>query len=422
MGDERLFVVERGGLVKIVDASGTVASAPYLDITGRISQDGGERGLLGLAFHPEYSSNGYFYVDYVDPSGNSQISRFKRSSVDPDLADPNSELKMLTITQPSSNHNGGCIAFGPDGFLYIGMGDGGGGDQDNNAQNTSNLLGTILRIDVNQGEPYAIPADNPFVGNSNARDEIWAYGLRNPWKFSFDTQNGSLWIADVGQEQNEEINKVNAAQAGLNYGWRCYEGNANYNTAGCADAGSFTFPFSTYGHDSNRCSITGGYVYHGSRFSELQNKYIFADYCSNELAFIASSGDADGPITYSAPFDGAGFSSFGLDSAGELYVSSIGRGKIYKVVDAEALSVSDIHKNKFKLYPNPAQDRLKFSIDPSIRKPSIVIFDLLGKTVLSQKNILNTTQLNIAPLKAGIYLVQFSNASTILKTEKLIVH
>lgn len=213
-GDSRLFVVDQEGLIRIVDSNGNVNSQPFLDIQGRVTT-GGERGLLGLAFHPQYNSNGYFYVNYVGEGDITHISRFNVSSSNEDLADPESEFVLLTVDQPATNHNGGNLSFGPDGFLYIGLGDGGGsGDPDNRAQNPMDYLGKILRIDVDQGDPYAIPSSNPFFNSETALEEIWALGLRNPWRFSFDRLTGDLWIADVGQNEVEEINFQEAASQG----------------------------------------------------------------------------------------------------------------------------------------------------------------------------------------------------------------
>ena len=224
-GDERLFIVEKSGKIKILNSDGSVNSTPFLDIEDRVSISGNERGLLGLAFHPNYPENPYFFVNYTNNSGNTTISKFSVSSNE-NIANTN-ETILLTINQPYANHNGGCINFGPDGNLYIGMGDGGsGGDPQNYSQNTNSLLGKMLRINVNSGV-YSIPDDNPFGS------EIWSTGLRNPWKFSFDSENGNLWIADVGQNEFEEINLVIDNPSNINYGWRCYEGNEPYNTSGC---------------------------------------------------------------------------------------------------------------------------------------------------------------------------------------------
>ncbi|NNL83294.1 MAG: hypothetical protein HKP28_07885, partial [Winogradskyella sp.] len=264
--DSRLFVVEQEGTITVVDSDGTLQIQPFLDISSRvynIGPIGDERGLLGLAFHPNYTTNGYFYVNYIDNSGNTVISRFTRDVVDPTIADPNSELIILTISQPFSNHNGGDMHFGPDDYLYIATGDGGsGGDPQDNGQDTNNLLGKILRIDIDNtanGNNYAIPNDNPFVGMVNMREEIWVYGLRNPWKFSFDRLNNDLWIGDVGQNDIEEIDLLPAGTSGQNLGWRCYEGGVVYNSTGCPPANELTFPIAEYLHFGSgefKCSIT----------------------------------------------------------------------------------------------------------------------------------------------------------------------
>ena len=240
-GDNRLFIVEQNnGRIRIMDQDGNINPTNFLDIGSRVGSTANEQGLLGLAFHPNYASNGYFYVNYTATNGNTNISRFTVSA-NPDVANANSEVILLTVSQPYNNHNGGGIKFGPDGYLYIGMGDGGsGGDPGNRAQNTTNLLGKMLRIDVDGGSPYSIPVDNPFVNNGSVSNEIWAIGVRNPWRFSFDRQTGDLWIADVGQGDWEEINMQPAASnGGENYGWRCYEGNIAFETAGCSSVSSF---------------------------------------------------------------------------------------------------------------------------------------------------------------------------------------
>lgn len=232
-GDSRLFVVDQAGYIRIVDTNGQVYPEPFLDIHEKVVFEG-ERGLLGLAFHPQYASNGYFFVNYVEQGNRTRISRFEVSADNADRADPESELNLITQLQPFNNHNGGDLKFGPDGFLYIALGDGGGsGDPDNRARNPMERLGKMLRIDVNQGDPYAIPTSNPFYDSTTALGEIWALGLRNPWRFSFDRLTGDLWIADVGQSELEEINFQSAAsEGGENYGWRCYEGNESFISAG----------------------------------------------------------------------------------------------------------------------------------------------------------------------------------------------
>src|SRR5690606_8633557 len=289
-GDDRLFVVQQGGAIKVVNSDGSVNSENFLNLSSIISTVS-ERGLLGLDCHPDYESNGYFFVNYTNASGNTVIARYSVSD-DPNIADASSGLILLTINQPFSNHNGGCIKFGPDGYLWISMGDGGsGGDPNNNGQNKSSLLGKMLRISVDGDVmPYSIPSDNPFANGAQGEEEIWAYGLRNAWKFSFDRETNEVWIADVGQNAIEEINKMPSTEAGLNYGWRCYEADQPYNTSGCQDSSTMTFPVAQYNHSAGRCSLTGGYVYRGSQYTDIYGLYFFADYCSNHIGVVNQDG------------------------------------------------------------------------------------------------------------------------------------
>lgn len=295
-GDDRLFVIEQGGRIRIVMSDGQVLPTPFLDIDARINSDANERGLLGLAFHPNYAENGYFYVNYSDNSGDTRLSRFSVSESDPNIADPDSEVILLTENQPFSNHNGGHVAFGPDGYLYTGLGDGGsGGDPDNYAQNRQTFLGKMLRIDVDNGDPYAIPPDNPFANDDFTLDEIWALGLRNPWRFSFDRETGDLWIGDVGQNAWEEIDFQPAnSPGGENYGWRCYEGNTAYNLSQCGGITDLTDPIHVYQNNfSTGCSVTGGYVYRGSEFPKLQGFYLYTDYCSGRIWTLFRNNDGE---------------------------------------------------------------------------------------------------------------------------------
>ncbi|MEM7040673.1 MAG: PQQ-dependent sugar dehydrogenase, partial [Bacteroidota bacterium] len=269
-GDDRIFVVEKDGEIIICDQMGNKNAFPYLDIQPRVRSTGSEQGLLGLAFHPNYQENGYFFVNYTNNNGNTVIARFTVGP-NPDVADITSELIMLTIPQSFTNHNGGCIKFGPDGMLYVGMGDGGsGGDPLNAGQTGSDLLGKMLRLDVDNGAPW-IPADNPYVNDASVRDEIWAIGVRNPWRFSFDRLNGDMWIADVGQNAWEEIDHWPWGQTPApNFGWRCYEGNAPYNTAGCSPQNSYVSPVFVYANNGAMgCSVTGGFVYRGPFHANL---------------------------------------------------------------------------------------------------------------------------------------------------------
>ncbi len=313
----RLFVAEQTGRIRIL-AGGRLLAEPFLDLSDRISCCG-ERGLLGLAFHPRYVENGLFYVGYTDPAGDTVISRFSVSG-DLDRADPDSELVILTFDQPASNHNNGQLAFGPDGFLYIGAGDGGGaGDTADNAQSLDTLLGKILRIDVDHGAPYAIPSGNPFVGEPGAQDEIWAYGLRNPWRFSFDRRTGDLFVGDVGQGDWEEIDRQPAkSRGGENYGWRRMEGNHCFNPATGCESPGLVLPILEYSH-AEGCSVTGGFVYRGSRLLEHFGTYVFGDYCSGTIWGAVEDG-AGGWVRSTLVNSSRAISSFGEDAAGEIYV------------------------------------------------------------------------------------------------------
>jgi glucose/arabinose dehydrogenase len=334
-GSGRLFVVEQAGRIRIIDG-GTVLATPFLDLRGSITS-GGERGLLGLAFHPNFATHPYVYVNFTDRNGNTAINRYRVSS-DPNVLDRASGGRILTIGQPYANHNGGNIAFGPDGYLYIGMGDGGSaGDPGNRAQNVNSLLGKILRINVNGtsgAQQYRIPAGNPYVGRTG-RDEIWSIGLRNPWRFSFDRVTGDLWIGDVGQANYEEIDRstVGGSRAGrgLNFGWRQLEGRHCYNpSSGCNRNGKF-MPVVEYSH-SQGCSVTGGFVYRGTAVPALARLYVFADFCSGTIWTVPKGGVS--PITKHLLMDTSmQISSFGEDEHGELYVVDIG-GSIYRFAKA----------------------------------------------------------------------------------------
>jgi glucose/arabinose dehydrogenase len=332
-GDPRLFIVEQAGTIRIVQ-NGTALAAPFLDINSRITA-GGERGLLSMAFDPQYASNGFFFIYFTDLNGDVAIERLQVSSGDPNLADP-APLRILTIDhRVFANHNGGLVAFGPDGFLYIGTGDGGGGgDTLGNGQNLNALLGKLLRIDVSNAsasQPYAIPSLNPFVGQAGRRGEIWAYGLRNPWRYAFDAATGYLYIADVGQDRSEEVNVASAATAGINYGWNITEGTLCYPGDPC-DMQGLTLPVLEYAHDANGgCSITGGRVYRGSAIPELQGRYFYSDFCSGWLrSFVYSNGTAAEQIDWSITNAGQIF-SFGEDAQKELYMLT-STGRAYKIV------------------------------------------------------------------------------------------
>ncbi len=329
-GDDRLFIVEQPGTISIIDGEGNTLPEHFLDIQGRILS-GGERGLLGLAFHPQYSENGYFYVNYTRTGdGATVISRFSVTD-DSNIADPDSELIIMTIDQPFGNHNGGGLAFGPDGYLYIGMGDGGsGGDPQDNSQDPLTLLGKMLRIDIDNGDPYTIPEDNPFFGEDFHLDEIYALGLRNPWRFAFDSQNGDLWIADVGQNAWEEINRQEGGTpGGQNYGWRCYEGFEAFNLEDCQDISAYTMPVAVYGRGEG-CSVSGGTVYRGSEIEGLLGAYIYADFCFDNIWTITtdSVGNYINEIITTSGINSTVGIFEGFDN--ELYLISIS-GNIYRI-------------------------------------------------------------------------------------------
>lgn len=402
-GDTRLFVVQKGGLIRILNADGTVNATPFLNLSSLVTTNS-ERGLLGLAFHPNYATNGYFFVNYTNLAGNTVIARYTVSATNPNIANT-SETVLMTITQPFSNHNGGTLKFGSDGYLYIGMGDGGsGGDPGNRAQNINENLGKMLRIDVNVSAApfYASPSSNPYVGVAG-NDEIWAIGLRNPWKFSFNRLNGDLWIADVGQDAIEEINKVVSPlpNSGINFGWRCYEGNSTYNASGCAPSSTMRFPFVQYARFGGACSVTGGYYYSGTAYPNFQNKYFFTDYCDNKIRMV----DNAGVITTTASFSGNNFVTFGEDVNGELYIAGITSGTVYKIIDS-SLSESDFKNNGFSIYPNPAKGYFVVKSAETNLATKIVLFDTTGKLLFSKKLTPNTENVIDTNLLAkGTYFV-----------------
>jgi glucose/arabinose dehydrogenase len=329
-GSGRLFVLEKVGRIRVV-RNGRLEPVSFLDITDRVGSSSSEQGLLGVAFHPQHAANGVFFVNYTNRQGSTVVSRFSIRG-DPPVADPSSEVVLLTVAQPAANHNGGHLAFGPDGALYIGMGDGGGaGDQYGNGQNGGTLLGAMLRLDVDGGQPYAVPPDNPFVGNPDVRDEIWAIGLRNPWRFSFDGQTGDLYIADVGQNQYEEVNfQREGSSGGQNYGWPIMEAAHCFPSDRTCDRAGLTLPIVEYNHTQG-CSITGGYVYRGSEFPSLNGIYFFGDYCSGRIWGVRADGEGGWQVAELAQAD-IRLSTFGQDEAGGLYVVDMAGGELFKVV------------------------------------------------------------------------------------------
>ena len=326
----RLFVAEQTGAIRVI-ANGTLLPAPFLDLSGQVTCCG-EQGLLGIAFHPNYGSNGRFFVHYSQNNGDTRISSFTVSG-DPNVANPASESTILTQAQFAGNHNGGQIAFGPDGYLYIGLGDGGGGgDPQANGQDRTTLLGTLLRIDIDGGSPYAIPPSNPYRNHATFREEIWAYGLRNPWRFSFDRSTGDLYSADVGQGSLEEINfQPGASTGGVNYGWSVMEGSQCFNAGSCNQVG-LTLPVHEYDHSGGACSVTGGFVYRGSAIPQLAGTYFYADWCAGWVrSFRMSSGQATDHFDWT-DLAASQPTSFGQDGAGELYV--VGSGTVWRIIDA----------------------------------------------------------------------------------------
>jgi glucose/arabinose dehydrogenase len=395
----RVFVVEQRsgstGRVRIIK-DGALLATPFLSVPS--VSTGSEQGLLGLAFAPDYQTSGTFYIYYTDSGGTSQLARYTVSA-DPDVANPTGAV-ILSVTQPFSNHNGGWLAFGPDGYLYLSLGDGGsGGDPANRAQNTNDLLGKLLRLDVTGQATYASPSGNPYVGVAG-RDEIWSLGLRNAWRGGFDRETGDLYIADVGQNIWEEVNFHSATEGagrGVNFGWRCWEGNHSYTSSTVTPCGScdslscFVFPVHEYNHTSGRCSITGGTVYRGLAVPDLAGTYFFADYCSGEVFSFKMAGGAAVDLTdrtaelkpSDAPSLG-NISSFGEDAFGELYICDIG-GSVYKIVPAEQTAVRPGPRPEPLLRlagPSPFHDTLHLALRlPEPGAVRVDVFDLAGRRV-----------------------------------------
>ena len=409
-GDSRLFITEQAGYIRILNSKGILNANPFLDIRESIDANGGEKGLLGLAFHPQYKANGYFYVNYIGKGDSSHISRFSVNPANPDQADPQSELKLLAFRQPYSNHNGGDLHFGPDGFLYIGFGDGGsGGDPQNLAQNRGVYFGKMLRIDVDHGNPYAIPATNPFIDSTNYLMEIWALGLRNPWRFSFDRLTGDLWIADVGQNIVEEINFQPAtSKGGENYGWRCYEGNLPYNTDGCAPGTKFTLPVFSYDH-STGCSVTGGYVYRGDVSSPYYGYYFFTDYCSDKIWTLHKEGE-NWIMGEFGQFQGNNFSTFGEDSKGQLYIAGITSGTIFRMFEENTTGTKKDDKLAGLLIIQiPASHKIRVENKRNSHSTmNISLFDTKGVLHFSNSTSNNNYEFDPGYLTSGIYLLKIS--------------
>lgn len=426
-GSNRLVVVQQLGLAYMFNNTPNVASRKvFIDLQDIVSQSGGELGFLGLAFHPNFTQNGYIYVNYTRGSGNgsdsakSFIARFQVSGEAKDTVLLSSQKILLTFTQPYANHNGGWIAFGPDGYLYTSFGDGGsGGDPQNRAQNLNQLFGKILRIDVDQGDPYSIPSGNRFKPGEG-RQEIYAYGLRNPWRCSFDRQTNKLWAGDVGQGAWEEVDTI---INGGNYGWRVKEGYACFGTSGPCDSTGFQSPLGVYPHPGKGptftgVSITGGYVYRGNEVPSLVGKYIFADY--NGKVFSLTYEGLSLAIMDSLTNLGQAITSFGLDQNNELYALSFVNGKIYEFTPEEG-GVGQVPKQSLaSINPNPASTTI--SITPNwAGTAEMTITDVVGKTMRHQLLDGATSHLiNIESLPTGAYTVQITAQNATATTMLLI--
>ena len=388
--DPRLFVVEQGGRIRVFDPDGSPRGV-FLDVSG-LTGASGERGLLGLAFSPDYASDGRFYIDYTDTAGDTRIARYTVGA-DPDQADAGSAEILLTIAQPYANHNGGHLEFGPDGMLYVGTGDGGaGGDPENRAQDPDSLLGKLLRLDVSGATGYAVPADNPFVGAPGA-DEVWALGLRNPWVFSFDSATGDLSIADVGQERLEEVDLLPfAASRGANFGWRLLEGTDCYNPGSDCDPGGLTPPVHQYTHGGSpfRCSISGGAVARGDAAPSLRGRYLFSDFCSNQiwaLRWTAADGllevtDLTAALTPAQGYQGV--AGLGRDAWGDLYVLDRGAGRVWRITDGstgggEVPAPPLLEQNS----PNPFNPgtEIGYRVPEGGARVAVRVYDLRGDAV-----------------------------------------
>jgi glucose/arabinose dehydrogenase len=351
-GSDRLFIVEKAGRIRIVE-DGALLPAPFLDIDPVVNSSGFEQGLLGLAFDPDYATNGDFFVYYTRADNATVVAHYNADPPSGNTAGTTGTV-LWTQAQPQSNHNGGQLAFGPDGLLYIAVGDGGiQGDPNDNSQNLNTHLGKILRIAVNGPDPYTIPFNNPFVGDPSALDEIWQSGLRNPWRFSFDRASGDLFIGDVGFGSKEEINLAPASSVGgENWGWRCYEGDQPHNTTGCGPIGTYDFPILVYTHTLGRCSVTGGYRYRGSRAPGLQGTYLFGDWCSGDVwaGIYDATNDSWSAVELSFPQDLGGLTTFGEDEGGNVHLAAGTRVFVFNQVGA--IFADDFESNNLDAWDN----------------------------------------------------------------------
>jgi len=423
-GDGRMYAATQLGYIYIINPGGVTDTIPFLDINSKVTptslSNTGEQGLLGLAFSPNYTTDSSFYVYYTNKTGNgnSVLARYKRSA-DPNVADTVSAEILFALAQPYTNHNGGCLKFGNDGYLYLALGDGGDvGDPGNRAQNMNMYFGKILRIDVLQPGAYTIPSTNPFFGVMNVKNEIWASGFRNPWKFSFDRLTHDMWIGDVGQDIWEEIDFQQAnSTGGENYGWRCYEGLVTYNTSvGCI--GNYISPVHVYSHASTGgCSVTGGFVYRGTAYPALYGYYFFADFCNGTIyALDPNNGNA---VTVAGTFPGRAFSTFGEDDNGELYIADLVNQKVYQVTDTTT-SISEYGNdvNNVDMSFNQNEQSLQMNLtSKSNNQATLYLYDLKGTLItawkLSLKSGNNTFKLPIN-LTSGIYLSNINSVNASL--------
>lgn len=361
-GDSRLFAVRQPGVIRIITDSNTVLPTPFLDIQSIVLDAAGEQGLLGLAFDPDYANNGFFYVHYTGGTGNgiSTIARYTVSAADSNVADPGSAVVLFTWPQPYANHNGGDLDFGPDGNLYIALGDGGNaGDPQGNAQDLTDPLGDILRIHPEPNGTYTIPADNPWVNApGDTLPEIWASGLRNPYRFGFDRQTGDVWIGDVGQNDWEEVDTWPANDySAANFGWRCYEGNDPYNTAGCLPQASYTGPVTVHQNVMNNgtwCSSIGGRVYRGSEFPRLFGRYLYTDYCAGEFWSLTPDGQGGWTDENLLSSGIQGFACIGDGVDGSLYAANVANGNVYRIVDKCPMPAPSITSDGWEITSTPA--------------------------------------------------------------------
>ncbi len=418
-GDSMLYVIEKQGRIRLISPDGSVLARPFLNIQGRVNNNGGERGLLGMDFHPAFPDSPYVYVNYTgNNQGETVISRFTIDENDNEIADPNSELIILTIDQPFSNHNGGDLLFGPDGYLYIPTGDGGsGGDPLGAGQDRMSNLGKILRIDVDNGNPYTIPDDNPFAHDDFTNDEIWALGLRNPWRIDFDPITGDLYIADVGQNSYEEIDfQPASSQGGENYGWRCFEGDSIFNLTDC-DEPNYVFPVHAYEFPLQDCaSITGGVVYYGTDNPGLYGKYLFADFCTGMFATLYKNDAEEWICDTLLDQHFLSITTFGRDATGEVYVASIG-GSIFKLHDKSS-SVKDIDHSIRFIRSNPVLDYLE--IDESVTFEEGYIYSSQGKQMLAIRA--NRHKVDVSSLSPGMYYVLIAKEGRLYSDKVLVLH